>query len=163
MSTLITPEFRGSFVHLAEPHAIGDSDPAYSMAVAIPKSETEWLKKLDEEIKEVAIAKFGKIPPKLKLTLRDGDEEGRPEFVGCMVFNTKSKTRPGIVDSDLQPILDPELLYSGAWYRVSIQPFAWSHPSSGSGVSLGLQNVLWVKDGDDYSGRAAAATDFATV
>ena len=108
MPTLITPEFRGSFVHLAEPHAIGDSEPAYSMAVAIPKTETEWLKKLDEEIKEVALAKFGKIPPKLKLTLRDGDEEGRPEFVGCIVFNTKSKTRPGIVDSDLQPILDPE-------------------------------------------------------
>ena len=144
MSTLITPEFRGSFVALAEPRKPApDAKAVYSIVVAIPKTETEFLAKLDAEIEEAAKGKWGKIPPRLKTTVRDGDEEEREEFAGCMVFNCKSDSRPGVVDSDLQPVLDPELLYSGAYYRVSVNPFAWEHPASGKGVSLGLNNVIF--------------------
>lgn len=162
MATLITPEFRGSFVNLAEPRAPApDAKAVYGLVVSISKGETEFLAKLNAEIQAVAIAKWGKVPPRLKTTLRDGDEEDRAELAGAMVFNCKSADRPGIVDSDLQPVLDPELLYSGAWYRVSVSVFAWEHPASGKGVSIGLNNVMWIKDGERYSGRKTAAEDFA--
>lgn len=164
MSTLITPEFRGSFVALAEPRKPApDAKAVYSIVVAIPKSEKEFLAKLDEEITAAATAKWGKVPPRLKTTLRDGDEEGREEFEGCMIFNCKSDSRPGVVDADLQPVLDPELLYSGAYYRVSVNPFAWEHPASGKGVSIGLNNVMWIRDGEAFSGRKAAKDDFSGV
>ena len=167
MATLITPEFRASFVFLVEPRLPPNpgpgAKPAYSLAVAIPKSEKKFLAQLDQAIEDTAKEKWGKIPPKLKTPLRDGDEEERPEFEDCIVFNTKSEARPQIVDTDLQEIIDPDVLYSGAWYRVSVNPFAWDHPTGGKGVSFGLNNVMWVKDDEPYSGRKKAAEDFANV
>ena len=76
------------------------------------------------------------------------------------MFSVKSATRPGVVDTDLQPIIDPEELYSGAYYRASINPFAWDHPTGGKGVSFGLNYVMKVRDGEPFSGRKAAEEDF---
>ena len=159
--TLITPEFRGSYVTLVEPRPPAEGQkPVYSMVIVIPKSETEFLEKLETAIEEAAKAKFGKIPAKLKSTLRDGDDEEKEEFKDCILFSVKSATRPGVVDADLQPIIDPEELYSGAYYRASINPFAWDHPTGGKGVSFGLNNVMKVRDGEPFSGRKAAEEDF---
>lgn len=161
MAVIITPEFRGSFVNLAEPRPPAEGQaPVYSMVVVIPKEETAFLEKLEQEVERVANEKWGKVPPRLKTTLRDGDEEDRPEFKGCIVFNVKSKARPGIVDNDLQPIMDPEELYSGAWYRASINAYAWEHPTGGKGVSFGLNNVMKIKDDEAFSGKQAAEEDF---
>jgi hypothetical protein len=161
---LITPEFRGSFVNLVEPRAIAEGqDPVYGMVVAVPKSETAFKQKLDDVVNELCMEKWGEVPKKLKNPIRDGDEEDRPEFEGCWVFNTKSKTRPGVVDMDLQPILDPDLLYSGAWYRVELSAFAWDHRTGGKGVSFGLNNVLFVREDEAYSGRANPAEAFKAV
>jgi len=158
---IITPEFRGSFVNLVTPRPPAEGqDPVYSMVVVVPKTETAFLSKLEEEVERVAMAKWGKVPPRLKTTLRDGDEEDRPEFRDNIVFNVKSKSRPGVVDNELQPILDPEELYSGAWYRASIHAFAWEHPTGGKGVSFGLDNVMKVKDDEPFSGKTAAEEDF---
>jgi len=158
---IITPEFRGSYVTLTEPRPPAEGQkPVYSMVVVIPKSNTEFLEKLENAIEETAKAKFGKLPPKLKSTLRDGDEEEKEEFKDSIIFNVKSATRPGVVDTDLQPIIDPEELYSGAWYRASINPFAWDHPTGGKGVSFGLNNVMKVRDDEPFSGRKTADEDF---
>ena len=159
--TLITPEFRGSFVTLVEPRPPAEGQkPVYSIVIVIPKTETAFLERLEQAVEEAAKAKFGKVPPRLKTTLRDGDDEDRPEFEGCVIFNAKSANRPGVVDSDLQPILDPDELYSGAYYRASINPFAWDHPTGGKGVSFGLNNVMKTRDGEPFSGRKSADEDF---
>jgi hypothetical protein len=45
MSKLITPEFRGSFVHLLEPHAIKGVEgakPRYQITIPLPKKNTFW-------------------------------------------------------------------------------------------------------------------------
>jgi hypothetical protein len=162
MSKIITPMFRGSFVHLNEPHAmkgVEGAKPKYSITVVIPKADPFWAK-VDKLVNETAMAKWGKIPPKLKTPVRDGDEEGRPETAGMSTFNASSMNRPGVVDANLQPVIDPEEIYSGAYYRASIRAFAWEVPT-GKGVSIALDNVQKVKDGEKFSGRTDAASDFA--
>jgi len=172
-SKLITPEFRGSFVHLVKPHAIKaqpgekQAEPRFQITIPIPKNDSFW-KKVEALIEETAKEKFGKIPPKLKRPIKDGDEPDndgneRPEFKGKFTIQASSKNKPGIVDADLSPIMSEDEIYSGAWYRASIRAYAWDHPTGGKGVSIALDNVMKVKDDEAYSGRTDAATDFADV
>ena len=165
MAKLITPAFRGSFVHLVEPKApAAGADPVYSIAIVLPKKDKDtkaFMKKLTAMVDAAATDKFGQAVKKLKKPWKDGDEEDRPEWEGCYVVNAKSKNRPGIVGADLQPVVDSELLYSGAVYRVSVSAWAWNHATGGKGVSLNLDNVMWVENGDRFDNRSAAEDDFA--
>jgi len=171
MLKLVTPEFRGSFVHLVEPHAIKaapgekQNEPRYSITIVIAKTDPFW-KKVDALIEETAKAKWGKIPPKMKSPKKDGDEgdadgNARPEFAGNWSVNATSKNKPGIVDVNLSPIMVGDEIYSGAWYRASIRAYAWDHPTGGKGVSIALDNAMKTKDDEAFSGRTNAASDFA--
>ena len=92
---------------------------------------------------------------------KDGDEEERPELSGCYSVQATSNNKPGIVDAALNPIMDANEIYSGAYYRASIRAYAWDHPTGGKGVSIALDNVMKVKDGEAFSGRTDASADFA--
>lgn len=173
MSKIVTPEFRGSFVHLLEPHAIKakqgekQNDPRYSITIPVDKKDPFW-KKIDALIEETAVAKWGKVPAKLKNPKKDGDEgddDGnvRPELAGkwSVQAGCGLKSKPGVVDANLQPIMSADEIYSGAWYRASIRAYAWEHPTGGKGVSIALDNVMKVKDDEAFSGRTNASADFA--
>lgn len=165
---LITPEFRGSFVHLIEPHKIKsdpNAEPRYQITIPLAKNDPFW-KKIDALITEVATEKFGKVPPKLKKPIKDGDEPGndgniREEFQGKWTLQASSKNKPDLVDAKLQPIMDAKEIYSGAWFRASIRAYAWDHPTGGKGVSIALDNVMKVRDDKPFSGKTNAASDFA--
>lgn len=163
MTKLVTPEFRGSFVHLLEPHAIKgveNAKPRYQITIPLKKTDPFWAK-VNSMVEESAKEKWGKIPPKMKSPVKDGDEEGRPEFAGCYTIQATSNNKPGIVDVSLNPIMDGDEIYSGAYYRASIRSYAWEHPTGGKGVSIALDNVMKTKDGEAFSGRTDAASDFA--
>lgn len=163
MSKLVTPEFRGSFVHILEPHAIKGVENAkarYQITIPLPKKDAFWTK-LNAMVEETAKAKWGKIPPKMKSPVKDGDEEERPELSGCYSVQATSNNKPGIVDAALNPIMDANEIYSGAYYRASIRAYAWDHPTGGKGVSIALDNIMKVKDGEAFSGRTDASADFA--
>jgi hypothetical protein len=158
-SNLITPVFVASFVHLNKPQAAApDAPEKYSLAVVLRQDNKEHMAFLDilrKECNKVAKENFGgKIPKKLRLPFRDGDEEDRPEWEGCITFNASASVdyRPGMVDKELQPIIDPGELYSGMHCRVSLRPYAWSHQTGGKGVSLGLGNVQKIADGESLGG-----------
>lgn len=87
----------------------------------------------------------------------------REEFANCNTIQATSVNRPGAVDSHLQPIIEPDELYSGAYYRASIRCFAWEHPTGGKGVSVALDNVMKTKDGEAFSGKSSASDDFASL
>lgn len=163
MSKIVTPEFRGSFVHLLEPHAIKGVEGAkarYQITIPLPKKDAFWAK-LNGLVEDTAKAKWGKIPPKMKTPVKDGDEEGRPELAGCYSVQATSNNKPGLVDATLSPIMEANEIYSGAYYRASIRAYAWEHPTGGKGVSIALDNVMKVKDGEAFSGRSEASDDFA--
>ena len=72
---------RFSYLHCWEPEAINGGEPKYSVSAIIPKSDKETIKKIQaavEAAKQESLSKWGgKIPPNLKLPLRDGDIDDR--------------------------------------------------------------------------------------
>ena len=164
---VITGKVRASFVHVFEPQSINGSEPKYSCSLIIPKSDTVTIGKIREAIeqaKQEGVPKWGgKIPPNLKLPLRDGDAERAdeaPEYEGMYFLNCNSTQKPGIVDKDLNEILDPDEVYSGCWGRASINFFPFN-TNGNKGIGVGLNNIQKLKDDDRLgAARASAESDF---
>jgi hypothetical protein len=141
------------------------SEPKYSAVLLIDKKDKTTLDKINaavEEAKELGKAKFGgKIPAVLKLPLRDGDQEkpDSPEFAGMMFVNARSQDKPGIVDADLNQIINKEEFYSGCYGRASITFYAFAQPNKG--IACALNNLQKLEDGERFDGRVSAEQDFA--
>jgi hypothetical protein len=167
---VVTGKVRLSYVHIFEPYTNDpEKEARYSVTILIPKEDKATLKKIHaaiEAAKEDGKTKTwgGRVPGNLKLTLHDGDEEAdlerNPEYAGHMYMAMSSKQRPGVVDQDLNPILDSTQVYSGCYARVSINAFPYSN-SGNKGVSFGLNNVQFLEDGEPLGGRTRAEDDFA--
>jgi len=166
---VITGKVRLSYAHLFKPVAIDDGqEPKYSVCLLIPKSDKQTLKKIKaavEAAKQAGISKWGgKIPNNLKTPLRDGDEE-RPdqeEYAGHYFLNANSKQAPGIVDKQLNPIMDSTEVYSGCYARASINFFAFN-TAGNKGIGCGLNNIQKLEDGDYLGGRSRAEDDFDPI
>lgn len=163
-----TGKVRLSYAHLFEPHAIEGNEPKYSVSVIIPKSDKETLQAIKEavnEAKEQGKAKWGgKIPSTLKTPLRDGDEE-RPDdeaYKNCYFLNASSKNKPGVVDANVQPVMDATEVYSGCYGRLTLNFYPFS-ASGNKGVAAGLGNVQKLADGESLGGFTRAEDDFESV
>ncbi|MDP4174182.1 MAG: DUF2815 family protein [Bacteroidota bacterium] len=163
-----TGKVRLSYAHLFEAHAIEGNEPKYSVSIIIPKSDKETLtaiKEAVEQAKKDGISKFGgKIPTTLKTPLRDGDAE-RPDdeaYKNCYFLNASSKNKPGIVDKNVQPVLDATEVYSGCYARLTLNFYAFS-ASGNKGIAAGLGNVQKLEDGEPLGGFTRAEDDFESV
>lgn len=164
MSKLITPEHKASFCNVMEPRAFSpDQDPKYSTTIAIDKKDKFW-KQLDKAIEEVAIAKFGEVPRRLKTFIKDGDnEEEKYGWEGKFVITASNKSAPGVLVKTEQGLVEPISkgdVYSGCFCRASIRPFAYTYQNT-KGVAISLDNFLKTKDGDKFTTRSTAAEDFS--
>lgn len=165
---VVTTKVRLSYCHVWEPAAMeGAADKKYSVSVIIPKTETELIDRINKAINVAKengkSSKFGgKIPANLKLPLRDGDKD-RPEdeaYAGSFFLSASSKTKPGIVDKDRQPIIDETEVYSGVYGRVSLNFYPFNANGS-KGVACGLNHIQKLEDGEALGGRGSAEDDFA--
>lgn len=167
---VVTGTVRFSYVHVFEPWSgDGKSNPKFSVAILVPKSDRETLRKIHaavEAAKEKGQQKWGKTAPRaLKLPLRDGDAErpDQPEYAGCYFFNASSKTRPNVVDASLNPILDYLDFYSGCYGRASINFYPFN-TAGNYGVACGLNNLQKTRDGDPLGGtRSRPEDDFEAM
>ena len=161
---IVTGKTRLSYVNLLTPRAQEEGkEPKYSVCILIPKSDTKTvnaIKAAIEVAKEAGKALWGgKLPPGLKMPLRDGDtERDGPEYAGHWFINASSKRKPQIVDNNVQPILDAGEVYSGMYARVSINFYAYNQAGN-RGVAAGLNNVQKVADGAPLGSAAARAED----
>ena len=169
MSTkVITNKVRASFVHVFEPQSVNGSEPKFSCSFIIPKSDTETIAAIRaaiEQAKQDGVAKFGgKIPPNLKLPLRDGDIDrpDDPNYADCFFVNANSKEKPGVVDRRRVPITDPLELYSGCYVRASINFYAFN-TNGNKGVAAGLGNIQKWADGEPLNGRVRAEDEFEAL
>lgn len=166
---VVTGVVRGSYVRLMTAQQSLNGNLEYSVCALIPKTDKKTVADIQAAI-ESAKAKGknekwgGKIPPNLKTPLRDGDIErpDDPAYKGHYFLNAKSKNKPQVVDSNVQPILDPQEVYSGAYFKFSFSfyPFA---VNGNNGVACGLENAQKVRDGDPLGGGASAQSDFDPV
>ncbi|WP_066633948.1 DUF2815 family protein [Desulfolucanica intricata] len=169
MSTkVITGKVRFSYANVWEPKSVNDSDPKYSVSLIIPKSDKKTIAKIKaaiEEAKKEGISKLGgKIPANLKTPLRDGDVDkpGDEAYANSYFINANSHTKPGIVDENIEPILDQSEFYSGCYGRASIVFFAYN-ANGNKGIAAGLQNLQKLEDGEPLGGRSKPEDDFGDL
>ena len=167
-----TGKVRLSYCSIWEPKASFDGAKAkYSTGIIIPKSDTKTIAATEAAIQaayEEGIGKLkgnGKTAPALnvlKTPLRDGDLE-RPDdeaYADSYFLNANSTTAPGVVDADLNEILDHTEVYSGCYARVSLTFYAYN-TGTAKGIACGLNNIMKLADGEPLGGRMKAADDFA--
>lgn len=166
---VITNKVRFSYVHVFKPEAVSDDEGAekkYSVAIIIPKSDKETLKLIKQAVDNAKEAgkstKYGgKIPANLKLPLRDGDEEreGDEAYENAYFINATAKTKPGVVDREMNPITDEEEFYSGCYGRASITFYPFEAKGN-KGVAAGLNHVQKTSEGEPLGGRVSVEVDF---
>ena len=145
----------------------------YGCCVILPKSNTEAVALFKQAFENAKVAgkmtKWGgKIPGKVVLPLHDGDEErpDDPAFEGCWYFNCSSQNAPGIRVKDeagsVVEAIDDDEFYSGCYGAVTVNLFPYS-ASGNTGVGVGLNNVIKLRDGEKLSGGRSADADFSDL
>lgn len=169
MTKVITGKCLLSYVFVSKPKAaVAGGEEKYSLSAIIRKDDKVTLGNVEKAIEKATKegvarygAKFGK-SSNFRIPLRDGDVD-KPDdaaYKNSYFLNVNSKTKPGLVDKDVNPILDPSEVYSGCYGRVSIVAFPYSVNGS-TGVSFALQNVQKLADGESLGGKARAEDDFS--
>lgn len=168
MSTkVVTDKVRFSYANLSKPRLNDRGEEKFSVTIILPKSDKATLAAIRAAEKEAAEKKFTGKPPAffaaLKSIIHDGDglrpsgDPFGPECKGAWVFTASGNDRPGCVDENTQPLLEP--INSGDYGRVSINFYGYD-TAGNRGVAAGLNNVQLLERGESLSGRTDAATDF---
>ena len=164
--TVVTGEVRLSYAHIATPRTNDKGNIRYETAILIPKSDKATVKAIEAAIEAAKVvgkdSKWGgKIPPSLKIPLRDGDTErdldDNPEYAGHWFINTGSNKMPVLVDAQLDPIMDKSEIYSGVYACVRLRMFPFNTDNS-KGVGAGLNGIQKTRDGDPFGGGESAET-----
>lgn len=155
---VITPEFRGAFVGVFKATAPKDNPNGtkkYSVrAVFMPDADMSVLR---EQAKLAAMDKWPNgIPKTVRSPFRTNEEldnpiPGIPDDAIVMTFSANEDRRPGVVDKNLQDIIDDSECYSGAWYRAQVRAYGYDNAGN-KGVAFGLQNLQKTRD-DEPLGR----------
>ena len=132
-ATKVVIPCRISFANIFEPKSINGGEAKYSVSCLIPKEDKKTLlaiHKAVEAAKEDGKTRKwgGKIPPNLKLPLRDGDID-RPDdenYQEHFFVNASSKDAPQVVDRHVQTVTDPMMVYSGCYCNVSVNFYAFN-------------------------------------
>ncbi len=164
--TTVTPEFTGSYVTVLEPKENQSGVLKYSVSMVFDEGEN--LDELKAAAKNACINKWGadeaKWPKNLRSPFRDGNEKDHPdELYANSIFvnaNANADRKPGIVDQNLKPVIDPDLIYSGARYRAQVSFFGYDQAGN-RGVGCGLNHLMFCKHGDRLGGGQSAETAFA--
>lgn len=172
---IVSPKFRGSYCNLMKPRKQNEeSEPEYGMLIVLDKDADgtdEFIAGLKKRMKLAMVEKLGKEIPFEKckhFPIADGDDDAdeHPEHANCWLVRTKNKRQPGILvmesDGTRRAVENDGEIYSGAWYHASVVPYAWSN-SFGKGISISLNGVLKVDDGEKFGGSSFDESDFDDV
>lgn len=175
MANVMTPMFRVSWPNVFKPRKNEmNGKEEYSVVALFPKGAD--LTPLKKAAEAAIVEKWGpdksKWPSNIRSPFRDQGEKGKlvdgkkilPAGYeeGAIFLNLKSTHRPGVVDQNVQDIIDESQFYPGCFARATVNAFAYDQKGN-RGVSFGLANVQKVKDGDPLSGRPSAVEEFAPI
>lgn len=162
---VLTPMFRVSFPTLDKPKSnFKNQEPVYSIQMLFPKDAD--LTEMKKAANKAAINKWGadktEWPENRRSPFKDGNKKKLENYKDMIVVEARTKLKPGIVDKDLNEILDVKEVYAGCWCRATLTCYAYEQGEN-AGVSFGLQNVQKVKDGPAFSGKKNAKDDFEAI
>lgn len=167
-SRVLTPEFRVSYPHIFKPNSIKGSKPKYSITMLFPKSSD--LTGLKQAIMQAKIAKFGakdNWPESLDSPVTDGDDPKHAAKEGykdhwVIKASCNEESKPGVVDENVEDIIDQAKFYPGCYARAYIYAFAWEYMGK-NGVSFILDHVQKTRDGKSFGGKKPADQVFSPV
>ena len=184
---MLTPEFRVSFPNVFEAVKVNptDKNAKFGVTAVFQTAETAKSKSAGTKVvsieglkalcRNVAVEKFGadraKWPP-LKFPFRDGAEPVKKDKdgfgPGIIFVSLQSTSKPGIVDSYAgpdgrsAPLTAQTDFYPGCYARAEVNAYYWKFMGR-EGVSLGLQNLQKLRDGERLGGRGDAADSFEPI
>lgn len=168
-NNVMTPQFRVSFPNVFRPGRPMQegAEPKYGVAMLFPKGAD--LSKLKAAAQAACVEMWGadqaKWPKNLRSPFRDQGEKA-PEWAGyepgAIFVTATSKTRPGLVDAQVQDIIEEKDFYPGCYARATVNAFCYDKAGN-RGVSFGLNNVQKLADGEPLGGRTRATDDFEAV
>lgn len=164
----------GHFVTLVTPRAQEKGGKLkYSIGLALRKEspDTEkYVKGLYIDIQKATREVFGKTIKRKYLNMFpvvDGDgvnKEGEPlreEMHGHWLIRATSNFKPNACDASGNDLITADQLYSGATYRISTTIYCWKHETGGKGITLTLDAVLKIADGERIGGGVKARAAFS--
>jgi hypothetical protein len=164
---IMTPEFRVSFPNVFRPGKViqAGAEPKYGVTMLFPKGAD--LSKLKAAAQAAVVEKWGadqsKWPKNLRSPFRD---QGEKEFAGyepgAVFITATSKQKPGLVDAQVQDIIEESQFYAGCYARATVRAFAYDQAGN-SGVAFGLQNIQKLREGEPLGGRTKPSQDFEPV
>jgi hypothetical protein len=175
MANINTPKFRVSYpnVFKAKKNDLNGKDE-FSVVALFKKGED--LTALKTAAQKAIVDKWGpdkaKWPTNLRSPFRDQGERAKEvdgkrvlpagHEEGAIFLNLKSAQRPGVVDQNVQDILDESQFYAGCYARASVNAYAYDQKGN-RGVSFGLGNIQKVAEGEPLGNRAKPEQDFAPI
>ncbi len=166
---LITPEFRVSFAHVFHPQdplpgAAATAKPKYGLTMLFPKGAD--LSGLKAAAAAAASEKFGdrlkdpNFAKRLRSPFRDQGEKAFEGYEpGAIFINATSSQRPGLVDGNVQPIIEESQFYSGCYAIASVNAFAYD-TAGNVGIAFGVNNIQKRRYGEPLGGRTRPEDDF---
>jgi hypothetical protein len=128
---------------------------------ADPAPEVDALK---EAIKNVATEKFGKLPPKLDVPLRDGDKEtnndGQAKHPGYWFLPVRAKAEypPRLLDGAKRDAKEEDWV-SGDWGKALVALYAYDYQGR-KGVGAGLRGIQFLHKGEPFGSSSSAESAF---
>jgi hypothetical protein len=160
---MTTPTGRVSFPYVFEKAKAMEAgkEGKYEITLYIPKSEdiSKLRANLEKVAKEAFGAKFVSLEKLKHPPIKDGDEKDPSDpAYGHWIIRAKSAKRPVVVDASRSPIESKEAIYGGCYGRINITPSSYAQ-QTGWGVTLYLNAVQKVKDGEKFGGGGVSAED----
>lgn len=169
---VLTPKFRVSYPNVFNARENEMSGKMEYSVVALFDKGTD-LSELRKVAKEAVIKKWGadekKWPKTLKSPFRDQGEREKEDGTmpegyveGAKFLNLKATRRPGLVDQELNDIIDETKFYGGCYARAEVNAYAYDMKGN-KGVAFGLNNLQKVADGDPFGNRTPASEAFSPI
>ena len=160
---MTTPTGRVSFPYVFEKAKSLEAgkEGKYEITLYIPKSEdiSKLRANLEKVAKEAFGAKFQSLEKLKHPPIKDGDDKDPSDpAYGHWIVRAKSAKRPVVVDGSRSPIESKDALYGGCFGRINITPASYAIPT-GWGVTLYLNAVQKVKDGERFGGGGVSAEE----
>ncbi len=184
---VVTPEFRGSFVHFFEPETKPDGSPGmYSVNALFPKKSADWKVDLPEIWENIKAALLNQWPGGQGMPavfqqnlvgkpwpIHDGDQ---PNTMGNIQEAHKGHWVVRMASKNFNPsknllngqtgeegLMTSENCFSGCYFKAIVNAYVWIR-KDGCGVNVGLNNVMFTREGESLGGSApSAATAFGVV
>ena len=120
------------------------------------------LAKLKTLVKDMVIAKWGKMPAKFTSPFKEGNDkdlEKYPTYADKIVLTASSQYMPQSIDDNMEEILDENDVFAGCEGRMAVSAFPWEYMGK-HGVSFNIVAYQKTGEGERIGGRANASELF---